>query len=159
MSVTCGDLIKRGRSLYGPQTALIYEGKRFSFAEQAARMFRLANALLAKGITKQQRVAVLARNCSEYVEIFGACEVAGFVAINLNSRLSEAELGAICQDCQPSVLIHAKDFAAQARALAAQVSSIRVRIGIDSAGRRSVELRACHRRSERRRAGNKARRR
>jgi acyl-CoA synthetase (AMP-forming)/AMP-acid ligase II len=132
MSVTCGDLIKRGRSLYGPQTALIYEGKRFGFAEQAARMFRLANALVDKGITKQQRIAVLARNCSEYVEIFGACEVAGFVTINLNSRLSEAELGAICQDCQPSVLIHAKDFAAHAQTLAAQVSSIRLRIGIDA---------------------------
>ena len=132
MSVTCGDLIKRGRSLYGQRTAILYEGKRFSFSEQAERMFRLANALLAKGISKQQRVAVLARNCSEYVEIFGACEVAGFVAINLNSRLSEAELGAICQDCQPSVLINAKDFAAQARSLAAQVSSIRLRIGIDS---------------------------
>ena len=70
MSVTCGDLIKRGRTLYGPQTALIYEDKRFSFSEQAERMFRLANALLGNGITKQQRVAVLARNCSEYVEIF-----------------------------------------------------------------------------------------
>jgi acyl-CoA synthetase (AMP-forming)/AMP-acid ligase II len=134
MSVTCGDLIKRGRSLYGQQTALIYEDRRFSFAEQAARMFRLANALLAKGLLKQGRVAVLARNCSEYVEIFGACEVAGFVAINLNSRLSEAELGAICQDCQPNVLIHAKEFAGEARAIAAQVASIRLRIGIDSEG-------------------------
>jgi acyl-CoA synthetase (AMP-forming)/AMP-acid ligase II len=134
MSVTCGDLIKRGRSLYGPQTALIYEDRRFSFAEQAARMFRLANALLAQRLSKQERVAVLARNCSEYVEIFGACEVAGFVAINLNSRLSEAELGAICQDCQPNVLIHAKEFAGEARAIAAQVTSIRLRIGIDSVG-------------------------
>jgi acyl-CoA synthetase (AMP-forming)/AMP-acid ligase II len=132
MSVTCGDLIKRGRALYGPRTAIVYDGKRFSFSEQAERMFRLGNALLAKGIAKQQRVAVLARNCSEYVEIFGACEVAGFVAINLNSRLSEPELGAICQDCQPSVLIGAKEFAAQARSLAAQVPSIRLRIGIDS---------------------------
>jgi acyl-CoA synthetase (AMP-forming)/AMP-acid ligase II len=93
----------------------------------------LANALLNRGIMKQQRVAVLARNCSEYIEIFGACEVAGFVAINLNSRLSEMELGVICQDSQPSVLIHAKEFTSQARALAAQVPSIRVRIGIDSA--------------------------
>jgi acyl-CoA synthetase (AMP-forming)/AMP-acid ligase II len=134
MSVTCGDFIKRGRLLYGPQTALIYQDKRFTFAEQAARIFRLANALLAKGIAEQDRVAILARNCSEYVEIFGACEVAGFVATNLNSRLSEAELGAICQDCQPKVLIHAKDFAGTAQALATQVSSIRLRIGIDANG-------------------------
>jgi acyl-CoA synthetase (AMP-forming)/AMP-acid ligase II len=134
MSLTCGDLIKRGRLLYGDQPALSYEGRTFTFAEQAARMFRLANALRGKGIGRQQRVAILARNCSEYVEIFGACEVIGFVAINLNSRLSEAELGAICQDCQPSVLIYAKEFAATAQALAAQVAGIRFTVAIEPSG-------------------------
>jgi acyl-CoA synthetase (AMP-forming)/AMP-acid ligase II len=131
MSLTCGDLIKRGRALYGEQTALIFENRRYTFAEQAARIYRLANALLANGLRSQERVAILARNCSEYIECFGACEVAGFVAINLNSRLAEAELGAICQDSQPSVLIYAKEFASTAKTLAAQVSSIRIRIGID----------------------------
>ena len=102
MLLTCGDLIKRGRLLYGEQTALIYEGRRFTFAEQSSRMYRLANALLAKGLKRQERVAILARNCSEYIELFGACEVAGFVTINLNSRLAERELAAICQDSQPA---------------------------------------------------------
>jgi acyl-CoA synthetase (AMP-forming)/AMP-acid ligase II len=131
MSLTCGDLIKRGRALYGERPALLFEGRTFTFAEQAARMFRLANALIGQGVRKQERVAVLARNCSQYIEIFGAGEAAGFVTINLNSRLAEAELAAICQDSQPSVLIYARDFAATARVLAAQVSSIRLRIAID----------------------------
>ena len=134
MSLTCADLINRGRILYADRPALLYEDKAFTFAEQAARMFRLANALLGKGIVKQQRVAILARNCSEYVEIFGACEVAGLIAINLNSRLAEAELGAICQDCQPTVLIYAKEFAATARTLRTQVASIRMAIAIDPSG-------------------------
>ena len=129
MALTCGDLIKRGRALYGQQTALIFEDRRFTFAEQASRMARLANALLAKGLRKQDRVAILARNCSEYIECFGAGELAGFVTINLNSRLAQAELAAICQDCQPSVLIYAAEFATQANVIAAQVSSIRMRIG------------------------------
>src|SRR5271170_2749694 len=111
MALTCGDLIKRGRAVYGNQLALSFEGRTFTFAEQAARMFRLANALLGKGLRRGERVAILARNRSEYIEIFGACEVAGFVAINLNSRLSEMELAAICQDSQPNVLIFAKEFA------------------------------------------------
>ena len=81
MSMTCGALIKRTRALYGDRLALQFEGRSFTFAEQAARMFRLANALLAKGLRKRERVAILARNCSEYIEIFGACEVAGFVAL------------------------------------------------------------------------------
>jgi len=132
MALTCGDLIKRGSALYGTQAALLFEGRQFTFAEQAARMFRLANALLGNGLKKQERVAVLARNCSEYIEIFGACEIAGFVAINLNVRLSDAELATICQDSQPSAMICSKDSLAQARALAAQPSSIRSRIAIGS---------------------------
>jgi acyl-CoA synthetase (AMP-forming)/AMP-acid ligase II len=134
MALTCGDLIKRGRALYGQQTALIFEDRRFTFAEQASRMARLANALLAKGLRKQDRVAVLARNCSEYIECFGAGELAGFVTINLNSRLAQAELAAICQDCQPSVLIYSAEFATQANDVAAQVSSIRLRIGFGAEG-------------------------
>jgi acyl-CoA synthetase (AMP-forming)/AMP-acid ligase II len=134
MSLTCADLINRGRILYADRPALSCEGKAFTFAEQAARMARLANALLGKGLVKQQRVAILARNCSEYVEIFGACEVAGLIAINLNSRLSEAELGSICQDCQPTVLIHAKEFASIARTLRAQVTSLRMAIAIEPSG-------------------------
>ncbi len=138
MSLTCGDLIKRGRALYGGQTALIFEARRYTFAEQAARMARLANALIGKGLRKQDRVAVLARNCSEYIECFGAGELAGFVTINLNSRLAQPELAAICQDCQPSVLIYAAEFAAVANAIAAQVASIRLRIAFGAAGAASA---------------------
>jgi acyl-CoA synthetase (AMP-forming)/AMP-acid ligase II len=130
MSLTCGDLIKRGRALYGSQRALRFEQRSFTFSEQAARMFRLANAMIARGVGRNDRVAILARNCSEYVEVFGACEVSGFVAINLNSRLSAMELAAICQDCQPHVLIFTSDFADIAQSLISQVSSIRLRIGI-----------------------------
>ena len=132
--MTCGDLIKRGRILYGDKTALAFEGRRFSFAEQAARMFRLANALVASGLRRQERVAILARNRSEYVEIFGACEVAGFIAINLNARLSQPELAAICQDCQPHAMIHAGEFRAIAGAIASDVSSIRLEIALDDGG-------------------------
>ena len=130
MSLTCGDLIKRGAALYGRRPAILFEGREFTFSEQASRMYRLANALLTLGLRKQERVAILARNCSEYIEIFGAGEVAGFVSVNLNCRLSTKELSVICQDCQPSVLIFAEEFAGAASEIAAQVPCIRVRIAL-----------------------------
>jgi acyl-CoA synthetase (AMP-forming)/AMP-acid ligase II len=130
MALTCGDLIRRGVALYGARAALIHKGRQFTFAEQASRMYRLANALSSKGLGRQERVAVLARNCSEYIECFGAGEVAGFVTINLNIRLAQAELAAICQDCQPAALIYADEFAETANAIAAQVSSVRLRVAI-----------------------------
>lgn len=134
MSLTCGDLIKRGAALYGTQPAILFEDRRFTFSEQASRMYRLANALLTLGLLKQERVAILARNCSEYIEIFGAGEVAGFISVNLNCRLSAKELAVICQDCQPSVLIFAEEFAGAASEIAAQVSSIRIRIALQNDG-------------------------
>ena len=105
MALTCGDLIKRGRdALRRADPRLLFEDRQIHVCgaggadvpagERAARQ---------AGSARQERVAILARNCSEYIESFGACEVAGFVAINLNSRLAEAELAAICQDSQPSV--------------------------------------------------------
>ena len=130
MSLTCGDLIKRGAALYGNQPAILFEHREFTFSEQASRMYRLANALLTLGLKKQERVAILARNCSEYIEIFGAGEVAGFIAVNLNCRLSTKELAAICQDCQPSVLIFADEFAGAAIEIGAQVSSIRIQVAL-----------------------------
>lgn len=131
MSLTCSDLIKRGEALYGRQPAILFEGRTFTFAEQATRMYRLANALHSLGVRKQERVAILSWNRSEYVEVFGAGEVGGFITVNLNSRLALKELAAICQDCQPSVLIYAKDFAASAQEIAAQVGSIRHIISLD----------------------------
>jgi acyl-CoA synthetase (AMP-forming)/AMP-acid ligase II len=130
MSLTCGDLIQRGAALYGNQPAIVFEGRTYTFAEQASRMYRLANALLEMGVRKQERVAILSRNCSEYIEVFGAGEVAGFITVNLNCRLSTKELVAICQDCQPSVMVFADEFDASADEIASQVSSIRVRVAL-----------------------------
>jgi len=124
-SMTLGDLIRRNAQLFGRQTAVTFEGRSLTFAEQAARAWRLANALIARGLKQQERVAILARNCSQYIEVFAAGESAGFITVNLNIRLSEPELVAICGDAQPAVLVFAPEFAATAAAIRAAVPSIR----------------------------------
>jgi len=49
------------------------------------RACRLANALLGLGLQKGDRIAVLARNCFEWIEIYAAVGKAGFVAVPINS--------------------------------------------------------------------------
>ena len=120
-----GDIIRRNASLYGDQIGLVFEGRRFTHREFARRTYRAANALLALGIRPQERVAMLARNCSEVLEVFGAGEVAGFVTVNLNHRLSVPEIVDICTDAQPSVFVFEPDFAEAASALRERVPSIR----------------------------------
>ena len=58
-----------------------------TFREWNARACRLANALLGLGLAKGDRVAVLAYNCVEWLEIYAATAKAGLV--NVNNRWCE----------------------------------------------------------------------
>jgi acyl-CoA synthetase (AMP-forming)/AMP-acid ligase II len=121
-----GDIIRRNAALYGDQPGLIFEGRRYSHRAFARRAYRAANALFARGIGPQQRVAILARNSSEVLELFGAGEVAGFITVNINHRLSVSEILAVCTDAQPSALFFEPDFADAAEALRAKFPDIRL---------------------------------
>jgi len=126
-----GDLFKRNAALYGDRTALVFEGRRYSHNEFLRRIYRAANALLDRGVKAQERVAMLARNCSEVLEIFGAGEVAGFIIVNVNSRLSIDEILRICADADPCVFVFEPEFAEAAAAVRAKLPGVRhfIRIG------------------------------
>ena len=136
-----GDIIRRNAALYGDREGLIFEGRRYTHREFARRVYRAANALLARGVQPQQRIAILARNCSELLEIFGAGEVAGFIIVNINHRLSIPEICGICADAEPSVFVFEPDFAEAAAAVRAKFPGIRHFIGIGTAAAGAEELR------------------
>ena len=92
------DIVIRNALLHPDKAALVFDGRRTSHAAFADRGFRLANALLSLGLRRQERVAVLAPNCPQYLEAFCACESAGLVIVNLNHRLSARELVQISED-------------------------------------------------------------
>lgn len=81
------------------------------------RAMRLAGALQAAGVTRGERVAILAPNCPEFFELEFACGKIGGIAVPLNWRLTENELAYILGDCSPQVLIFDVQFAAVANAL------------------------------------------
>jgi len=134
-----GDLIKRNAALYGDRPGLIFENRRYTHRAFARRVYRAANALLGHGILPQERVAVLSRNRSEVLEAFGAGEVAGFIVVNINHRLSVAEIEDICRDAQPAALIYEQDFAEAAEAMRARIPSLRLVLGVDDAGPEGYE--------------------
>jgi acyl-CoA synthetase (AMP-forming)/AMP-acid ligase II len=127
-----GDLLERNARHYADRLAVIFENRRITHAELLERVYRLSNALIARGVRRQDRIAILARNCNEYMEVFGAAELAGFIVVNLNYRLSVAELTVICRDSAPSVLVYSDAFADQAQALAERLDSVQLLVGIDS---------------------------
>jgi acyl-CoA synthetase (AMP-forming)/AMP-acid ligase II len=134
-----GRVLERNAALFGNQTAVIFEHRVYTHRQVLERVYRLANALAGRGLARQERIAVLARNSSEYLELFGACEVAGFILVTLNTRLSVSELAAICADCQPTVLVFSDEHAAAAMQLRAGLAGVRLFVSIGEFADRGVE--------------------
>jgi acyl-CoA synthetase (AMP-forming)/AMP-acid ligase II len=85
-----------------------------TFKAWNGRACRLANALLGLGLAKGDRVAVLAYNCAEWLEIYACAEwleiyaataKAGLVAVPVNFRLTPVEAGYIIANAEAAALI------------------------------------------------------
>ena len=86
--------------------------RRIDFASLENRVCRLANGLIDScHAVKGDRVAVLSKNCIEYMEIFFACARVGLIIQPLNWRLGDDELHRIIEDGNPTVIIHAGEYA------------------------------------------------
>jgi long-chain acyl-CoA synthetase len=90
--------------------ALTYEGRTLTYRELDARSSRVAQALLAAGVTAGDRVAVLDKNTPEFFEVqFGAAKV-GAVTVAVNWRLAPREIAFILEDAAARVLVVGEEF-------------------------------------------------
>lgn len=76
-----------------PAAIAVQEGERQkSYGELADRVVRLAGVLRGRGIARGDRVAILSKNRTEYLEVFLACATVGAVVACQNWRLVGPEL-------------------------------------------------------------------
>ena len=105
MSIGLGTHIQRAARRHPDKAALIDHGEVFSYAGFNERTDRLANGLMALGLTAGERVAVLMDNAHEPIEVFAAAMKAGFTHVPLNSRLTSAETADLFRDSGAVALI------------------------------------------------------
>ena len=103
-SLTLADDLERNARLYPHKTAFVYEDRRLTHAQFLDRAKRLASALHKSMAKRQDRISILAQNCMQFIEIYGACEFAGFIATTINFRLAAPEMAYIIKDSAPRVL-------------------------------------------------------
>jgi len=101
------DWLARRASLTPRKTALITaEGEEIAYWRLDREAERMASFLSGRGLQKGDRVAVLAQNRPEYLELLFAAQKTGLILVPLNHRLSVAELQFILEDCAPSLLLY-----------------------------------------------------
>jgi fatty-acyl-CoA synthase len=114
LSMYIGDYLAR-RELYSPdKLAFIDAGKRpewrLTYQQANQRANKLANWLKNQGISKGDRVAILARDGYEHLDVFFACSKLGAIHTALNWRLHWQELLEIFHSTTPKLLVFSEDF-------------------------------------------------
>jgi acyl-CoA synthetase (AMP-forming)/AMP-acid ligase II len=104
-SFSIADIIQRNAQLFPERTALIFGDQRISHRDYLVRVQRLAAGLTACGIVAGDRVAVVARNRPEYVDLCGAIAWLGAILLPVNWRLSAQEIAYVLADGDPKVVI------------------------------------------------------
>ncbi|HKG99902.1 MAG TPA: long-chain fatty acid--CoA ligase [Bradyrhizobium sp.] len=102
-------------------------GRQFTYAQFDARISRLAAHLRDRVQLKRgERIAVLAMNTTDTLEVQFACGRIGAVLLPLNTRLTVPELQYIVSDAAPALIIHDTELADVARSVAklCEVSSV-----------------------------------
>ena len=80
---------------FGDTSALIENGRSWSFAELWRDARTAASAFIANGIIKGDRIAIWAPNCREWILATLGSQIAGAAIVPLNSRLKGREAGDI----------------------------------------------------------------
>ncbi|OGA21395.1 MAG: AMP-dependent synthetase [Betaproteobacteria bacterium RIFCSPLOWO2_02_FULL_65_24] len=132
MSANIAQLLVRSAHAYPALPALARGGRVIcSYAELAARVSRLA-AGLALRLSANDRVALVMKNCPQYVELLFACWHAGLCAVPVNAKLHPKELEFILHNSGARLCFATADLYDAVAPLRASVDCLEEVIDVDS---------------------------
>ena len=116
------DSLYRAQKLFANDVAMVAGGVRLTYAETWSRCRRLAGALSRLGVQPGDRVAILASNSHQYLEVYLTVPASGRVVVPLNTRHAEPELRYALEDAGVRVLITDRDPGALAKTVERVIS-------------------------------------
>jgi fatty-acyl-CoA synthase len=85
------------------------EKKRYTFQDIDIRANKLAQVLLDNGVQAGDRIAILAKNSIDCIDLYFALGKIGAILVPLNIRLSVPELEFLIKKTRPKILLHGPD--------------------------------------------------
>ena len=98
------ELLALAAAIVPERDALIFEGRRFSFAQLQERVNRLANAMADWGVGAGDRVATMQVNGNQGIELYFAAALLDAIYVPLNFRAKAEELAQMLAIAQPRLL-------------------------------------------------------
>ncbi|MBI2877014.1 MAG: acyl--CoA ligase [Candidatus Tectomicrobia bacterium] len=119
-----GATLKQHARRYPHKTAVIFEEKGLTYQQFNGRVDRLAQSLLSLGVSPGDKIALLALNCPEVLEVYLASAKVGAVAVPLNGEIKDEEIRYILDHSDSRVLVLGKEFQEKAAFLRAKVAKV-----------------------------------
>jgi len=105
-----GDVIRTMALKYPDKEGAADLFRSLTFKEWDERCNRLANALLDLGLKKGDRLAFIAYNCLEWMEVYGASAKNGLICVPVMFRLAPVEYHYILENSEAKAFIVAQEF-------------------------------------------------
>lgn len=111
---TLGDLLRRSKGRFPAKMALKFAEESFTYAQLDEIVNRTANALLASGLQKGDRAAVLSRNSLDFAILNFALAKAGVIMVPINYMLNKDDVAFIFGHSEINACFASPEFAALA---------------------------------------------
>src|SRR6266498_3283967 len=102
---TVYDMLARAAALHRDAPALIQGPHQWSFRQLQERANSLAAGLAGLGVSRGDRVCILAQNDAAYVDLYGACARQGIIAYPINWRLTAPEVERVVERAAPKMMV------------------------------------------------------
>ncbi|MFN8640177.1 MAG: long-chain-fatty-acid--CoA ligase [Candidatus Binatia bacterium] len=112
---------------------LVFAGRAWAYAEVRDEANRIANGLIAAGLQRGDRAAILAKNCAELVCFYYGAFKAGVAPVPLNYRLAPAEWAYIVNDAGAKALVARGELVAAVAPVRGELRTVERCLAIDAA--------------------------
>lgn len=121
VGVTLGDIVTDNARRFPEVPAYRLGGRVITHGELKDRAARLVSAMMAAGVRRQDRVAILGRNGIEFGQVLAATQLSGIILATISFRLSPPEVLDALGRVAPSIVFCDDEFAPMIDELAPQL--------------------------------------
>ncbi|MEW6349359.1 MAG: acyl--CoA ligase family protein [Thermodesulfobacteriota bacterium] len=122
--------LNRSAVVFADKIAVVYEDTRLTYRDLFHRVNRLAHALLAKGIGKGDKVAIICPNTPAMIEAHFAVPMIGAALVPINTRLSPGEVSYIVRHSDSRALFLDSEFAPVVAPILGELANVETLVNI-----------------------------
>ena len=127
------DFLSIANAICPERDVIVFEGRRWAYAQFNERVNRLAHALSTLEVNKGDRIGMLSVNCNQYIESYFAAATLGAIFVPLNFRAKADELNHMIANAEAKILCVGSRYLDMVDSLLPQLPTIKNFISIDSA--------------------------